>query len=726
MMLWPCGVSHAEEKTNEYTFDQIVVTATKTARSIKNVPASVSVITAEDIKAMNVDNVDQLLVRAAGIFDSRSRGNVGQPTPTVLMRGFSNASSVLVLLDGQPLNDAYSGVVPWSVVPMDRIERIEVVKGPGSTLYGSSAMGGVINIITKTPKKSEASVSTRWETNNTLVNTLNYSDRLNDKLSFRFDVVTKNSGGYASNQVVVSPSTKTYSTTYSNVSGWTPTTTTSGTPAILVGDQGKSQWNEHTLSGKLIYQFDAKRKLTFSMVNNAYYYTYGSENNWLQRNGNTFVNTSTSGFTANGKTYQVLGNAFYGTPGGREWNLYNLGYTDEKNGWKFTTAYTDITRNWNLTGLTSSTPRVQEKPNTRILFDLQKEFRLGVKESGVLGFSYGIDKMFSNEYYVSNWRDISTKTSLYAQARGQAKTWALYGQGEHKFSSKWSLTAGLRYDHWTTSDGMIQPLYSRPVEYYEERSESSLSPKLALQYSLDKASNLYFSWSKAFQAPDLYRIYSASWSSTTQNIANPDLKPQKVSTFELGWKKEFSKKTSLNLAFFHNDVTDLIYKRTISGTGTSSDPTITQYQNAGTGEANGIELEVNHRFSPMWSGFMNYSWQRSIITKNPASIATEGKLVPYLPQHMLRLGVEYQKNKWSGSLTGIFASKQYSSDTNSDTTNNVYGSYDPYFLVNFKLSYQLNSQNSLVLGIDNLFDTQYFSYYPCPGRIYSLEFKHKF
>ena len=727
MMLCPIGVSHAEKQAKEYSFDQIVVTATKTARSVKDVPASVSVITAEEIKNMHVDNIDQVLVRAAGVFDSRARGNVGQPTPTVLMRGFSNASSVLVLLDGQPLNDAYSGVVPWSVVPVDRVERVEIVKGPGATLYGSSAMGGVINIITKTPKKAEASVSTRWETNNTWVNTLNYSDKLNEKLSFRFDVETKNSGGYKSSPVIASPTTKTLGTVYSNVTGWEATTTSTGTPAIIVGDQGNNQWDEHTLSGKLIYQFDPKHRLSFSMVNNAYYYTYGAEINLLQRNGASMVNTSTTGFSANGKTYQVLQSAFYGTPGGREWNLYNLNYADTEDGWTFNTAYTDITRNWNMTGLTSSTPRVQEKPNSRFRVDLQKELRLGRKDAALFGLSYGIDKMQSNEYFVSNWRDASSKTGvLYAQARGNARSWAIYGQDEHKFSDKWSMTAGLRYDSWTTYDGMIQPLYSRPVDYYEDRTESALSPKVALQYNVDKGTNLYFSWSKAFAAPDLYRIFSASWSSTSQNIANPELKPQKVSTFEVGLKKSLTKQTSLNFALFHNDVTDLIYKRTIQGSGTAADPTITQYQNAGEGSANGVELELNHSFSSQWSGFLNYSWQRSIITKNPANSASEGKLVPALPEHMLRLGVEYQKGKWTGSLIGIFASKQYSSDTNDDTTNGVYGSYDPYFIANLKISYQLDKQNTVTLGINNLFDAQYYSYYPDPGRLYSLEFKHKF
>lgn len=719
LLLCPLGMVRAEEKQPEYNFDQIVVTATKTARSIKDIPASVTVIMAEEIKNMHVDNIDQVLVRAAGISDGRARGNVGQPTPTVLMRGFSNASAVLVLLDGQPLNDAYSGVVPWSVVPIDRVERIEIVKGPGATLYGSSAMGGVINIITKNPTKMEASVSSRWETNNTWINKLNYSDKLTDKLSFRFDMETKNSAGYKSNPVVLSPTTGV--ATYTNVTGWQATTTTSGTPAIIVGDQGNAQWNEHTLSGKLVYQFDPKRRLTFSLLNNVYYYTYGSESNWLQRNGTTYG--STSKFSADGNVYALSSTSFRGAHGGREWNLYNLNYADTDNGWTFNAAYTDITRNWNL----ASSARVQEKPNSRLRIDLQKELRLGKNDTMLLGLNYGTDKMQNTDSYLSDWRDDSSKSGLYSLMAGSAKSWAFYGQDEHKFSDKWSMIAGLRYDSWTTTDGMLM-YASNPsaAVYYADRTESALSPKVALQYKLDKDTNAYFSWSKAFGAPDLYRLFSASSSSTAENLANPDLKPQKVSTFEFGFKKTMNKKTTLNLALFHNDVTDMIYQRKLSGNGTTTNPTVSQYQNAGEGSANGIELELNHSFSPQWSGFMNYSWQRSIITRNIANPNTEGKLVPYLPEHMFRLGVDYKSGRWTGSLVGIFASKQYANDTNSDTTNNVNGSYDPYFIANLKVGYQLDKFNSLTLGIDNLFDAQYYSYYPNPGRIYSLEFKHTF
>jgi len=76
-------------------------------------------------------------------------------TPNIRVRGFKGDQYTLVLIDGQPLNDAYTGGVEWGMLPVEDIERIEVIRGAGSALYGGNAMGGVINIITKIPEKLE-------------------------------------------------------------------------------------------------------------------------------------------------------------------------------------------------------------------------------------------------------------------------------------------------------------------------------------------------------------------------------------------------------------------------------------------------------------------------------------------------------------------------------------------------------------------------------------------
>ncbi len=134
--------SAGDDTTN---LGEIVVTATRVEEPKKDVPASVQIITQEDIKDSTARNAGDLIAEAA-------LGNVqkypGALTSSIGLRGYSTSdiltSRVLILING---NNA--GTVNLAKIPVDDIERVEIVKGPASVLYGSSAMGGVINIITK-------------------------------------------------------------------------------------------------------------------------------------------------------------------------------------------------------------------------------------------------------------------------------------------------------------------------------------------------------------------------------------------------------------------------------------------------------------------------------------------------------------------------------------------------------------------------------------------------
>jgi iron complex outermembrane receptor protein len=128
---------------------KILVTATRFAESNPNVPANVSVITREDIQNTPAINVPDLLKATAGIEVRPLYGAMGIDA-TVDLRGFGDTagSNTLLLLDGQRLNPIDSGSISWSTIPLASIERIEIIRGAGTVLYGDRAGGGVINIVT--------------------------------------------------------------------------------------------------------------------------------------------------------------------------------------------------------------------------------------------------------------------------------------------------------------------------------------------------------------------------------------------------------------------------------------------------------------------------------------------------------------------------------------------------------------------------------------------------
>jgi outer membrane receptor for ferrienterochelin and colicins len=126
--------------------DAVVVTATRRLQKLADVPVPTELITREQIERSGASDVAQVLLEQTGI---EIQG--GHPVGTgVFLQGLGD-QRVLVLLDGQPVVGRISGMIDISRIPTVGVERIEVVKGPQSTLYGSSAMGGVVNIVTRAP-----------------------------------------------------------------------------------------------------------------------------------------------------------------------------------------------------------------------------------------------------------------------------------------------------------------------------------------------------------------------------------------------------------------------------------------------------------------------------------------------------------------------------------------------------------------------------------------------
>lgn len=141
-----CAVTPLAYAETAGTLDEVVVTATRTAQSADATLASVTVITRQDIARLQAQSLPDVLRGAAGLTLSNS-GGAGKAT-AVHLRG-SNADHVLVLVDGIKIGSATTGTASFQDIPVAQIERIEIVRGPRASLYGSEAIGGVIQIFTR-------------------------------------------------------------------------------------------------------------------------------------------------------------------------------------------------------------------------------------------------------------------------------------------------------------------------------------------------------------------------------------------------------------------------------------------------------------------------------------------------------------------------------------------------------------------------------------------------
>jgi iron complex outermembrane recepter protein len=162
------------------SLEEIVVSASRTEVPVYRTPAHVTVITRTEIESSTAKNVPDLLISEAGtiVYDFYGSGS----TTTIDFRGFNKGSNTLVLIDGVRFNEVDSSSTDWALIPLDNIERIEIVRGSMSALYGDNAMGGVINIITRKPTgPSNINLkleSGSWEYNRQVLEWNAYSDDL--------------------------------------------------------------------------------------------------------------------------------------------------------------------------------------------------------------------------------------------------------------------------------------------------------------------------------------------------------------------------------------------------------------------------------------------------------------------------------------------------------------------------------------------------------------------
>lgn len=186
----------AEEENID--IERIVVTPSRIREDIEETGRKVDLITREDIELSSADNLAELLTDFTSVNIS-SYGGVGA-NKNIRMRGSSSAQ-VLVMIDGRPINSPRDGQVDFSSIPLDNIERVELVHGSTSSLYGSQAMGGTINIITKQPPtgdKPKTEVLSSFGTFETYAETLLHGAKIND-FSYLISGAYQSSQGFRDN-----------------------------------------------------------------------------------------------------------------------------------------------------------------------------------------------------------------------------------------------------------------------------------------------------------------------------------------------------------------------------------------------------------------------------------------------------------------------------------------------------------------------------------------------
>ena len=186
---------------NAQSVEEIIVTATKTEKTLQEVPVAVSVVTADTIEKANITDMFDLKALVPSL-DTRQYNSATQAT--FFIRGFGNGSnnpgvepSVALFIDG-----VYRSSMQSQISDLPVIERIEVLRGPQSTLFGKNATAGVINIITKKPSfENFGKLSASLGNYNSRKYKAYYTGPLNDQVAYSFSADTHKADGHAKNTV---------------------------------------------------------------------------------------------------------------------------------------------------------------------------------------------------------------------------------------------------------------------------------------------------------------------------------------------------------------------------------------------------------------------------------------------------------------------------------------------------------------------------------------------
>jgi len=552
---------------------EIVVTATMTRKAVKDCSASVSVVDEVDLKATSASNAMNLLSYLPGLF-IRKTGDFGRSD--VDIRGIGQRGRrIAVLVDGRPEKMGLFGCAVTHSFPLDNVERIEVVRGPSSVLYGSEAMGGVINILTHEPReKTEIAFTASYGSYDTRQLNLKYGQNLK-KFKYYFTLDKRESDGHIKN----------------------------------------SGYMGNAFTGKMIYNLADGLEISLR--------------------GKYFT----------GKKYEAGSIEF---PLTDFWNDYKRGAVD------FTLK--------------------RKRDKDELLFKVYRNF----------GHHQFSDGWHSRDYITGGILHFTTKRisnhelSVGIDARnigGKSYSWpvgewkknevAFFFQDEYVFKKKWIFSTGIRLNR--------DSLYG-----YE------ICPHWGIVFQANNSTRLRGMINKGFRSPQLNELFMYP-------AANPDLKPERVWNFEIGFDQRIVSWLDFNITLFRMHGSNLI--ETVSN---PTPPPQFLFMNTGKFTFTGAESGIKARFSRKFSSHLFFTYL------NPRE-NTKGR-----PGQKWDLSFRFEDKALFASLQGQYITDYFGANFSQSPLSS-------YLLLNARVIVELSRYINVFLDLNNILDTNYLIYLDLPG-----------
>ncbi|MDP2762250.1 MAG: TonB-dependent receptor [Sideroxyarcus sp.] len=740
-----CGLANAAgaaESGETVELSEVVVTATRTSTTLSDAPAAVTVVDSRKIETKNasrlgdvLDQVPSLYLRGGAL--GQSQGTIG--TSGMSLRGIDQ-TRVLILLDGQPIQDAGSGKVNWRMPFVEDIARVEVVPGAFSSLYGSNAIGGVVNIITKQPDQREfiAKVKKGWGDASGEDASIYFRDKMDNGLGFVGGLGYQSRDSYVNDFVVKAPSCPTPPapcTPGTPVSGAQAITTREGVPTYLVGDLGTTPWNSTNATAKLSYDLNGRDKVYAGVNHQETRQDYTQFNTYL-RNTATGVPVSSGVLNINGQRVALTNydfTLFSFLPLHESTTRYFVGYDGiVGDGYLLKADLGKIERAYNFTLASpnatweSGTGTLSDAPNDGLDGAVQLSFPAGNNHFLVTGVSLHKDSVNQQIYALSNWRDPGSRTAVNSGYNGYSTTTSVFAQDELNATDKLRIYLGGRWDNWKTRGDNFSVVAPVGSALYPERSASAFSPKVSAVYEPVGAAVLRASFGKSFRAPTNQDMYTSSTSRGRTTTGDPNLLPEHGTTWEVGGELHLTENTRVTATYFDTRLTDLIYVKQVLPD--PAPPALKQSVriNAGKAKVSGIELGAATKLASWLELNANCAYIDSEMLENSTDPLSVGKRLTDSPRNIAGIGLTAEQGSWTGALNARYVSHIFWTAQNTDKVESVPGSYDAHTMVNANLGYAFTKSIKGTVEINNLFDTEAYSYFLLPGRNVTAGMDFKF
>ncbi len=636
---------------------RVVVTSARAPTLLSDVPTTDIQLTRDDLQATPALVLDDSLRQVPGfsLFRRSSSRTANPTTQGISLRGLgaNGASRALVLEDGIPLNDPFGAWVYWDRVPPESIASIEIAQEGASSLYGSDALGGVVQILTRPADPAGISLET------------SYGNQNSPDLSLW-------AGG--------------------EKNGWFSTIGggvfhTDGYVLIPQDDRGTVDTKAGVSDSTVDLTIGRKIGAQSEIFARGWYFDESRHNGTPLQINNTRIGQGALGANLALGEVGTLALRFYG-----DVQTYHQNFSS-------------VAANRNSETITDQ----QTVPSQGVGGSAVWSRTAGKRQTLVAGFD---DQ--ENIGHTDDLLFTAGVPSATLAVGGRQRTVGVFGEDLIRIAPRWLLTVSGRFDYWRNFDAFMDrtplpPPSSSVITPFADRSENAFNPRMTLRNQVTSNISWNASIYRAFRAPTLNELYRTFRQGNTVTGANDNLTAERLTGAEAGVAAEgFNRHLEVRGAFFFNEIINPVANVTcVTGSpppcpATLPPTVITRVrENLGRTTAPGFEINVTSRITHEFEISTSYQFVAATVSSFPADTTLVGLWIAQVPRNVLTFQARYANPRAVNlSVFGRMVGKQFDDDRNQFPLGR-------FFVLDVMASRAVGSGVELFAAAENLLNEKY-------------------